>query len=651
MAMVAQKKSQYYSLTFSVGVHAAALLLMLFLKISLPEQTLDLVLDSVFSDERFQEEFEHEIEATNEIATSLNVVESNAATTATGTGTGGDGGAVSGGGGGAGAGGGGGMSQKLDSASSIKEPRVGFGTGDISLPGGQFLADDLGTGTGAIKGEVGRVVEGYGTALSQLTQELVRLMREQKTMVVWLFDESESMRDDQKEIRDKFHKVYEELGLAAKSDSRLRAADETLLTSIMSYGDNVTEHTKGATAKISEIREAMDKIEIEESGKENMCKAVSFAVSKYSQQAQKQHRRLAVVIVSDESGDDGLEIEDAIERCKKVKAPVYVLGRYSVFGFPYARMTWIDPKYKLEWWLTINRGPETPFPELLQTDGLHSRWDYDSSGFGPYEQVRLARETGGIFFLLPGTEDNISGTRSVEDRRFDQLDMREYLPDLSARVGYAKERDSSKFRNVQWQVINVLNPHKDKELEIQEIHYSAEPEAFDQQGARAFQQGVRSLQLFNEALRLLDTIKPLRAKEQSQRWRANYDLIHAQCKAYRVRLFQLLLALDQHKKNRPVPKIKDGVQNNLWNAVRQKIMLPPDPVQVKQTKVDLDELNQQMEEATKEFQAIIEDHPRTPWARRAQHEMDIGFGIMFVDGFYDFSAYANAAKSVKVPTP
>lgn len=619
----------------SFGVHVLAFVVMFFIKMSLPDDTLHLVLDSVFSEERFQEEFEHEIEQTTEVATSMNIVESRSISTATGTGTGGTGGTVV-------------ATQKIESASSIKDPKVTVRAGDITIPGAQFVAEDL--GTGVVKGEIGRVVEGYGPALSQLTQELVRLMREQKLMVVWLFDESESMRDDQKEIRDKFHKVYEELGLAAKSDSALRAKDEILRTSIMSYGDNVTEHTKGPTSKVAEVREAMDKIGIEESGKENMCKAISSAIAKYGPIVTREKRRLAIVVVSDESGDDGELVEDTIERSKRLKAPIYILGRYSCFGYPYARMVWIDPKYKLGWWLTINRGPETPFPEMLQTDGLHQRWDYDSAGFGPYEQVRLARESGGVFFILPGTEDNISGTRSLEDRRFDLLDMREYLPDLSARIPYAKERDSSKFRKVQWDVINVLNPHKDKELEIQEIHYSADPAAFAQQGQRAFQQAVRSLQLFNEALRLLDSVKPLRAKEQSQRWRANYDLIHAQCKAYRVRLFQLLLALDQHQKNKPVPRINNGVQNNHWNAVRQKIMLPPDPQQVKITKIDLDELNKQMEESAKEFQAVVENHPRTPWAKRATVEMNMGYGIMFVDGYYDFSAYSNA-KGIKLPTP
>ena len=50
-------------------------------------------------------------------------------------------------------------------------------------------------------------------------------------LVVWLFDESDSMKDDQKEIRERFHKVYEELGLVQKSDAKLKVSDEILLTS------------------------------------------------------------------------------------------------------------------------------------------------------------------------------------------------------------------------------------------------------------------------------------------------------------------------------------------------------------------------------------------------------------------------------------
>ena len=49
----------------------------------------------------------------------------------------------------------------------------------------------------------------------------------------------------------------------------------------------------------------------------------------------------------------------------------------------------------------------------------------------------------------------------------------------------------------------------------------------------------------------VETAAPLRDKEQSQRWRAHYDLAHAQMLAYRVRLFQYILNLDLIQKNKP----------------------------------------------------------------------------------------------------
>jgi hypothetical protein len=261
-------------------------------------------------------------------------------------------------------------------------------------------------------------------------------------------------------------------------------------------------------------------------------------------------------------------------------------------------MRWTDPKYGLEHWLVINRGPETPFPELLQFDGLHERWDYDSSGFGPYEQVRMAKETGGIFFLLPGTEDNITGVNSETERKFEQLNMKEYLPDLAARVDYARQRDLSKFRSTQFLVIAALNPHKDADLQMREIWYSPQPAQFAKEGAEQFQKALKAMQRLNEATRLLDTIAPLRSKEPSQRWRANYDLIHAQCLAYRVRLFQFLLALDQHQKQNP--QFQNPI-NNSWNIGRVAEMLPPDEQQAKITKVDLTELQRQLEAKRRKY--------------------------------------------------
>ncbi len=614
-------------LLFSCAIHAVLLVCLSFVAFSAPLEKLQLIVDTVFSEDRVQEEFNQEVEESVEVAETVNYVAG--AMASGGVSTGGSGGPVI-------------AQHKLDAATTVQEPTVKFNFSNVNLPGLKIVSQDL--GSGQVTGDVGRVVEGYGSALGQMTMELLRLMREQKVLVVWLFDESESMKDDQKEIRDRFHKVYEELGLVQKSDSKLKPSAEVLLSSVMSFGQGVVERTGKPTANTDEIKNAIDKIQIDESGKENMCAAIQFAVQKYRDVARSQKRKLVVIVVSDESGDDGNLVEEAIDACKRIKAPVYILGHYSVFGYPYAHVHWVDPKYQLSHWLQINRGPETAEPECLQFDGLHARWDVFSSGLGSYEQVRIAKQTGGIFFMLPGNEDNLTGVGTHEQRKFDLLDMKEYLPDLSSRQAYVKDRMDHKFREAQWQVINTLNPYKDGELSMQSQWYSTDPVKFSEQGELTFKRALRAMGMLSDQVRVLDSVKKMRDKETSERWRANYDLMHGQCLAYRVRLFQLLLSLDRHKKLRPVPADR---KNNCWDIHRVKELLEPDKEQIQQTRVDFEELKRQSEIAQRELQAVIENHPRTPWARRAQWELDHGFGMKFVEVFRD--PRYETAKDIKLP--
>ena len=607
------------TMTVSVVLHVAILFALSFLVFEGPLAQLQMVLDTVFdAEERPLEEFAKDVEESTVATETVNFV---TGATAVGMSTGSSGG------------GNGGIAvaqQRIEQAESLRVAEVRVNMGAISAPGFNVIGKDL--GTGQVTGETGRVVEGYGAALGQITQELVRLMRESRVHVVWLFDESDSMTDDQKEIRERFHKVYEELGLVQKHDSRLKTSDEVLLTSIMSFGKGITEHTHKPSANSDDIKAAIDKIKVDESGLENTCAAITSAVAKYGPSASRQKRRLIVIVVSDESGDDGEHVEEAIQRCKSADAPVYIMGRYSVFGYPYARLKWVDPKYGLTHWLQINRGPETAFPECLQFDGLHGRWDVFSSGVGPYEQVRIAKQTGGIFFMLPGKEDNLAGAGSLEVRKFEMLDMKEYLPDISSRMEYLKQRDASKFRDAQWRVIVTLNPHKDDKLNMQEHRYSLDSNEFAKQGKETFDRAFRAMGMLNEAVQLLDSVKKLRDKESEERWRANYDLMHAQCLAYRVRLFQLLLSLDAHQKNKPIPK---DSKNNYWDIRRVQEMLEPDKEQVRQTKVDMAELKKQNEVAKAEFKEVVARHPGTPWARRAQWELTHGFGMKFGEAYWD----------------
>jgi len=612
----------------SLVIHAIVFIALGMVHYAVQTVSPELLIETVFSEDRTQEEFEQKLEVATDVAETMNVIPGSVAAANAIGGTGAPA-----------------VNQKaIEASETLKTPDLTVNVGTIDVSGLAALGTDL--GDGEVTGEIGAAVEGYGAALKRITQEIIRHMRESRVIVVWLFDESDSMKDDQIEIRNQFHTVYEELGIATKTDENFKANKEVLQSVILSYGEKINQHTERPTSDIPTVQAAIDKIGIDESGKENMCMALAATLDKYGPMARSSRRKLVVILVSDESGDDGMHVDAVVEKAKRYESPIYVLGREAVFGYPYARLRWQDPKYGLTHWLQINRGPETAYPEALQFDGLHARWDAHSSGFGPYEQVRLAKESGGIFFVLPGEEENLVGKEAAEKRNFQFLDMKPYVPTLEARRKYEQERDASKFRRTLWEVIVRLNPHLDKELNIREHHYPIEPAAFQKEGAVNFQRAIRAMTLLQQATDELKKIRPLRDKEDSERWRANYDLILAQTMAYRVRLFQYCLALDQHSKNRPQPK---DAKSNEWNLRRVQKLLEPDPQVVKQTKIDYDLLKKEEQEARDQFAFVIRSHPRTPWSNRAEYELRQGFGFQFVDGFRD-PRYKNL-EGIKFPKP
>ncbi|MGQ0637248.1 MAG: vWA domain-containing protein [Planctomycetaceae bacterium] len=599
----------------SLALHLAMALVLFLVHFSPPLEDMGLAVESMFEDDRAPEEFTRELSPDTTISESLSVAGAAGVTIVAG-GTGAP--AVT--------------HTKIDVSEHFDDPTVVVNIGDVTLPGLEELGHDL--GESQVAGEPTAVAEGYGAAMSRITQEIVRMLREEKLLVVWLFDESESMKDDQKQIRQEFHKVYEELGLVFEHDAQMARDKEILLTAIHSFGKESRAITPKPTADINEIRSAIDKIGIDQSGRENLFAALNKVLDQYRPVAAKTRRKLAIVIVSDESGDDGEGplLDEVILKARKARAPVYVLGREAVFGFPIARIQWVDPKYGLTHWLEIHRGPETALAELLQFDGLHQRWDAHPSGFAPYEQARLTKETGGIFFVLPNEEVNIVGSVSADRRKFAFLDMKEYVPELVTRNAYEEMRSKSRLRAAVRDAVRLLNPFLDKELNIQEIWYSTDRDRFQEQGRIAFQRAMRGMGVLNQAIQLLERAKPLREQEASQRWRANFDLASAQVLAYRVRLFQFLLIADDYLNNLPSPP---NQQHNVWNVRRTPQMTTPTERQVKLTRVDTEELQKQLDAAKAQFEFVRRTHPGTPWARRAEYELHHGFGMQWFSSFRD----------------
>ena len=155
-------------------------------------------------------------------------------------------------------------------------------------------------------------------------------------------------------------------------------------------------------------------------------------------------RRLLIVLVTDESGDDGADVEEARQALKKYKVPLYVIGRQSLFGYPYAHHQYIDPVTKDVYHPLIRRGPETADVELYQWDGLYERWDEQPSGFAPYELARLTKDSGGIYFVLPSEEFMRVRRR---EQAYSITQLKEYLPEYDNRLVYIEKRNASPLRH------------------------------------------------------------------------------------------------------------------------------------------------------------------------------------------------------------
>lgn len=469
-------------------------------------------------------------------------------------------------------------------------------------------------------GEARAIVDSYQEALDHITQEILWMLDKGPVLVVWVFDQSESMKDDQKEIRSRVEHVYKQLGLVSNANKG------ALETAVVSYGEGYMQHTRKPTSDFYEIQTAIDEVPNDASGKEMMCSAVTQAIATHKQYAAKGGRQMALILVTDESGDradNNANLERAVAEARSARCKTYVLGREAIFGYPFAHIRWIHPQTGHHHWIAIDRGPETAFVEQLQTDGFHRRYDAHPSGFGPYECTRLGLQTGGIFFMLPSLEQNL--VHGVK-RKYELEAMRPYLPDLRSRMEVKADIDASPLRTALEKVVYDLNPYEPEiaKIIVMRVEFSVDLEPLRQQITREVAKSTIYGEYLARVEKQMETLKDLRRHEASPRWQANYDLIYAQLVAYQARMYEYRAFLLEFGKNpQVVPRTKPPNLTHVHWDIRTRKELLTGPI-----------VQPYVDRATAMFNAVITDHPGTPWAARAEHELKRGFGVHFVPEYH-----------------
>ena len=293
--------------------------------------------------------------------------------------------------------------------------------------------------TVSIKGNGAEMVGGVEGAVDRIAIEIFRRLEQGRTLVVWAFDASGSLQAERQRLGKHIETVYTHIN---QLDETQLAADNGLMTMVVSFGNDRQPMLSKPTSERAEIIEAIDRVPLDTTGVETTFTTVGWIVNKWGRYKDKSNHpyHTLIIVVTDEVGDDEERLEDAVALAQKAKVPVYVLGSQAVFGRSEGYMDYTDPKTKHVYHhVEVRQGPESVVLEQIRLPFWYGGPQYElvEAGFGPYALSRLASATGGIYFV----------TR-FDTRRmgFDLARIREYKPDWIRRDEYERQIRNSPLR-------------------------------------------------------------------------------------------------------------------------------------------------------------------------------------------------------------
>ncbi len=468
-------------------------------------------------------------------------------------------------------------------------------------------------------------------AIDRITHEIMTSVEQQPTLVVWLFDQSGSLRDERARIVKRFHKIYDELGVieASNNPAFRKEVDKPLLTAVVGFGAAPKTLTDEPTDDIERIVAAVKAIEDDESGQENVFQAIGRAAEKYRtyRRPKRGSRNVMLIVFTDESGDDVSLLDKTVDQCRKLAMPVYVVGRPAPFGRQNAYVKWIDPDPNFDQrpqWVPVSLGPESLMPERLKLRflGEGNNETLLDSGYGPYALTRLCAETGGIYF---SSHPNRQVGRNVSRRQtsnlaahittfFDPRVMRRYQPDYLTVEEYQRQLQTNRARGalVTAAQLSWTSPLEDIRLRF--------PKRDEAQLATSLSVAQRDAAVRKPKLdRLCQTLQAGETDRDAlkkPRWQVGYDLAMGRALAAKVR---------NDGYNAMLAKAKQGMEfsqegKNTW---------------VLSTDEDFanSSLERLADKAEFYLRRVLEDHADTPWAKLAERELNNPLGWRWEESY------------------
>jgi len=493
-----------------------------------------------------------------------------------------------------------------------------------------------------IKGAGSVGTTGAEGAIDRITHEILLSLDQRPTLVVWLFDQSGSLKAQREAIARRFDRVYDELGVIRSSGNEAfeRHGGQPLLTAVASFGTSVDMITHSPTEDLEEIKASVREVRDDESGVENVFRAVTYVANKFRHyRLQSPGRNVMIVVFTDEAGDDVQALDSTVSLCRKFEMPVYVVGVPAPFGRENAYVRYVDPDPRFDQstqWLPVHQGPESLLPELLKL-GFAGQSEYAEpldSGFGPFGLCRLTYETGGLYFVVhPNREvgrrispwETAAMTAYISEF-FDARLMRSYRPDYVSVGEYQRLLKSNRaFASlVEAAQLSWTAPMENVRLRF--------PKVDDSQLARDLSLAQRTAAKIEPKIgRLVDILRQGesdRPQVTKPRWQAGFDLAIGRALAAKVRTEGYNAMLAEAKQGMRFKNERDDT----WR------LQPSDDVTLNSA------LAHDAADARKYLQRVAADHAGTPWALLANRELRQPVGWEWHEEFTDVAGRTRRAQ-------
>ncbi|TWU24313.1 hypothetical protein Pla52o_22400 [Novipirellula galeiformis] len=473
-------------------------------------------------------------------------------------------------------------------------------------------------------------------AVDRITSELEGKFEKGDLLVVWLLDASHSLVDDRKRVAVRLAPFYESIV------NRHSGAKFEVRSAVVSYGSAMRERV-APTEFGKKIVSAVEDLPIDRTGDENVFSSVAKCAKVY--RSSWPDRQIAIVIWTDESGDDIEHLENAIAVCREQQVSVSVVGPSSVLGADTGLHAYVDRKTQAVYQLPVRRGPETAMPERLELGywyltrlnspvqgGPRSlpMWLGGQDlrgilcGFSPYAMTRLSIQTGGSYTIFD---------RQEERGPFDPEVMARYMPSYGSLAEYESEVQSNPLRR---SIMRAVGELKGKNVDepttmlfikrtgsrvFDFTRYYYTPSEFrsklSSSRGRLKAQATRSSKFVDAALMHLTDggdldlgLEELYEHENSPRWRAWYDLTRGRLLATSVRLEEYRLAIDSMISPDGLAPSTNHVMLRASSELRSN-----------------ETFQKRGDEAERLLRRCVRENQGTPWETLAQRELDFALGV------------------------